>query len=274
VGLQALTAHGFLIVESAGYTQPYCYDDDIPILMTDYFKLEDDAMEAGLVANPFKWSGEPQAILMNGQSGNASFTNATDDSCKPHVISVQPGKTYRLRFVGGTALSFVMVGIEKHEDLTIIEADGEYTKPANTSRIQLGSGQRFSALLKTKAREELVAEGRTSYWVRYESRDRPTIITGYALLQYDMSNFKLTKIDLPANLPAGLPADLPASSPVTLTKNATEYTQWMEYTLESLNQTVEFPAASEVTRTVYIQMNQHVVDGFYNGSINGKLKWK
>ena len=73
----------------------------------------------------------------------------------------------------------------------------------------------------------------------------------------------------------GLPKDLPSSPPVDLTTNLTEYTQWMEYRLESLVPDDTFPTLSEVTRTVYITMNQVIVDGNYtNGHISGNVQWK
>ncbi|ETS75598.1 hypothetical protein PFICI_12542 [Pestalotiopsis fici W106-1] len=262
VGLQALTAHGLLIVDGANDTEPYEYDDEIPLVLGDFFPTEDEALIAGLVANPFKWSGETQALILNDRSGNASFSDATDPSCTPYVMTVEPGKTYRLRFVGATALSFIMLGIEGHANLTIIEADGQYTKPVATDHIQIGSGQRFSALLKTKTQEELDADGKSSYWIRYENRDRPANVSGYALLQYTRGGYP--------QLP---PAILPSESPVQLTRNLSEYTKWLEYSLEALNPLETFPTLDEVTRTVYIQLNQHVVDGFYNGSVNGKLQW-
>jgi len=40
------------------------------------------------------------------------------------VIDVEPGKTYRLRFIGATALTFASIAIEGHESLQVIEADG------------------------------------------------------------------------------------------------------------------------------------------------------
>lgn len=270
VGFQAVTAYGPLVVEEEeGKEPPYEYDDEIDILISDYYRKLDEEVEGGLVANPFQWSGEPQAVLVNGRSGNASFTNATDDSCKPAVIEVDPGKTYRLRFVGSTAISFVLLGIEGHDDLKIIEADGKYTKPADADHVQLASGQRFSALLTTKTQEELDEEGRASYWIRYENRDRPTNVTGYALLRYRSSSYETD--------PGGedLPADLPSVPPVTLSRDLAEYTRWLEYTLEPLEETETetFPTASEVTRTVHITLNQQVVDGYFNGSWVGKLLW-
>jgi L-ascorbate oxidase len=243
VGFQAVTAHGLLIVESANDTEPYEYDDDIPILFGDYFQRLDDDIETGLRANPFKWSGESLALILNDQSGNASFSNATDDSCKPYVITVEPGKTYRLRFVSATALSFVMLGIESHSNLTIIEADGQYTKPVETDHIQLGSGQRFSALLKTKTQEELDADGKSLYWIRYENRDRPTNISGYALLEYKKGCEKRAEKET---------IDLPVTSPVILTRNVSQYTSWLENTLEPLYELDTFPTASEVSNECLI----------------------
>ncbi|KAI0470097.1 Cupredoxin [Xylariaceae sp. FL0804] len=263
VGLQAGTAHGLLLVDQAeDAAPPYEYDEEVPILFGDYYRKLDDEMEAGLVANPFVWSGEPDAIKFNDRTGNASFSNATDDSCKPYVISVKPGKTYRLQVVGVTSLSFVMMAIEGHGHLTIIEADGQYTKPAETDHIQVAPGQRFSALLTTKSQQELDADGKSSYWIRYESRDRPTRVTGYAMLQYESESGG----DV-------LPSDLPDSSPVALPEDLAVYTRWLEYTLESLHTGDPFPTLSDVTRTVYITVEQHVVDGFYNGSVNGMLQW-
>lgn len=257
VGFQANTAQGVLIVEDQNPV-PYHYDEDIPLFIQDYFPKNDSAIEDGLVANPFKWSGEPEAIEINGQSGNTSFANASDASCTPHVITVKPDTAYRLRLISGTALSFVSLGIEGHDNLIIIEADGEYTKPWNTDHVQLGSGQRFSILLQSKTAAELASANQTSYWIRYESRDRPTNVTGYALLNYDIPG-------------SDLPTALPAKSPVTLPRNVTS---WAEYALESLQESEPFPSLSEVTRTVTITMRQVIREGAYtNKTINGTLEW-
>jgi FtsP/CotA-like multicopper oxidase with cupredoxin domain len=47
----------------------------------------------------------------------------------------------------------------------------------------------------------------------------------------------------------------------------------MEDKLQALKPDTKFPRLSEVTRTVYITLNQHVVDGFFNGSVVGGLEW-
>jgi FtsP/CotA-like multicopper oxidase with cupredoxin domain len=259
VGFQANTAQGVIIVEDEEPV-PYAYDKDLSFFLQDYFPLNDSTIEAGLVANPFEWSGEAESIQINGFSGNSSFSNASDASCTPYVINVTPGTTYRMRFISGTALSLTTLGFEDHTNLTIIEADGEYTKPWSTGHLQLGSGQRFSIVLKTKTEAELAAANKTSFWVRYENRDRPTNISGYAFLQYTVDGSNATR-----------PSDLPAKPPITLPSNVTN---WAEYALEALKPAEVFPKLSEVTRTVTITMRQVLYNGAYvNGTINGTLEW-
>ncbi|KAI0475561.1 L-ascorbate oxidase [Xylariaceae sp. FL0804] len=183
VGFQALTAHGIMYVDDAG-DLPYQYDEDVPLFFGDHYQATDDALVDGLTGDPFVWTGEPDALTLNGQTGTASFATAADDSCKPFVVTVEPNGVYRLRFVGAGAISYLTVGIEDHTNLTIIAADGYYTKPATTDHIQLGTGQRFDALLQAKSNDELAAAGKDQFWIRYETRGGGAGLSGYALLQY------------------------------------------------------------------------------------------
>lgn len=202
--------------------------------------------------------------MINGKSGNSSFSNATDATCTPEIIRVRPDVPYRMRFISNTAISFVTLGIEDHDNLTIIEADAQYTKPWTTDHIQIGSGQRFSLLFQTKTVEELQALNKTQFWLRYENRDRPTNVSGYALLQYEIQGQD----------PA-LPTDLPQDPPVKLPTDRKNITSWSEYSLTPQDDAVAstFPPLSEVTRTIYITMRQVIRDGFYNGSFHGILQW-
>ncbi|KIW71105.1 L-ascorbate oxidase [Phialophora macrospora] len=262
VGFQSNTAQGVVIVEEAhDKTPPYGYDEDLSLFFQDYFPRNDSSIELGLIANPFQWSGEAEAISINGFSGNSSFSNASEASCAPYAINVVPGRVYRLRFIGATALSLVTVGIESHSNLTIIEADGSYTKPWGTDHVQFGSGQRFSIILQAKTQMELAAAGnRTDFWIRYENRERPNNVSGYALLHYNIPGRSTNP-----------PPSLPAKPPITLPRNLTG---WAEYSLEALNPVEPFPRLSEVTRTIYITMQQVIrVGAFVNGTINGTLQW-
>lgn len=71
-------------------------------------------------------------VLINGKGGGiTSPGTACNDSLT--VIDVDPGKTYRMRLIGGTSLSFDMLAIEGHEHLEVIEADGYAYLPLDTT---------------------------------------------------------------------------------------------------------------------------------------------
>lgn len=279
VDLQQTTAHGVLIVRDRRHP-PHKYHGELTMLLGDHYNQTDDVMQAGLLGDPFKWTGEPQAITIGAFSGTAGFGPASGSasgsgsgpgpgsaaSCAPAVFDVEPGKTYRLRVIGATILSLVKMGIEDHADaLQVMEADGADTQLVPIDHIQVASGQRFSFLLRTKTRNELRAANRTHFWIRYESRDRPKIISGYALLRYVHDDHDHDAVPLPEALPA--------SSPVTLTNETTTYLEYKLHPLLDADK-ADFPRLSEVTRTVYIQVNQKLETGNYvNGTLNGTLVW-
>ncbi|KAI1175254.1 L-ascorbate oxidase [Nemania sp. FL0916] len=294
IGFQSMTAHGLLIVEDAEPC-PYQYDEDVPVVLTDFYVKSDKEIEDDLLATPFIWPGEPDSLVFNDRSGTASFDDNVDDSCKPYIITVDPGKTYRFRFVGGATISFIQLGIEGHNNLTVISADGYYTKPAQTDHLQIGGGQRFDMLITAKSEDELNAEGKDQYWIRYETRGRSPGLAGYALLQYTRSDSNsstrkfrrdfrrsrsLQNEDYNIIQKGGTnrfqpkpPGKNPTQSPVTLPPDGT-LTNWLEYTLEALKPQGVFPPLSEVTRTIYITVEEKVINGTYSGgSVTGSLIW-
>lgn len=58
-----------------------------------------------------------------------------------------PGKTYRMRFIGMTALSKFNVWIDGH-NMTIIEVDGVDVEPYDVSILPIAAAQRYSVLVK------------------------------------------------------------------------------------------------------------------------------
>ncbi|KAJ8122077.1 hypothetical protein O1611_g9934 [Lasiodiplodia mahajangana] len=294
VGFQSMTAHGVIYIEDAG-TPPYKWDEDVPVVLGDFYHKCDEEIESDLLATPFVWPGEPDSLVFNDRSGTRSFDDAPDDSCKPYIITVEPGKTYRFRFIGAATISYIQAGIEGHSNLTVISADGYYTKPVQVDHIQLGGGQRFDVLITAKSEEELAAEGKDQYWIRYETRGRSPSLEGYALLQYSHSSSStLTKrcnknsgkprssqgdgpnISRKGGSPRWQPkppGKNPDHSPVSLPPDGS-LTGWLEYSLEALHPQVPFPRLSEVTRTVYITVEEKVINGTYvGGSVTGSLIW-
>ncbi|KAK1986938.1 L-ascorbate oxidase [Colletotrichum cereale] len=249
IGFQAATAAGPLIIEDEA-EPPYAYDDERIVFLTDYFNKTDEVIEKGLVATPFTWSGETNAVLINGV-GVSVGEKAGDENCALPVIDVEPGKTYRLRFVGALALSMVQFGIAGHENLTIIEADGHYTKPHSERFMQLSSGQRFDVILQAKTEEEL--KETTDYLIQFETKDRPKVYHGYGVLRYSKASPQIsTAPDVP---------------PLTFSNKTYE---WAEYALEPMVAD-NFPTASEVTRRIHIdnrQLQQQTILWQLNG-----LQW-
>jgi L-ascorbate oxidase len=120
VGFQSVSASGPLIIEDP--VQPFPYDDEKIIYLQDVFVKNDTAIEQGLAARyNWTWSGESAMVLVNGQGGG--IDNGTTCNASLSTIDVEPGKTYRLRFIGATSLTFASLAIEDHS-LSIIQADG------------------------------------------------------------------------------------------------------------------------------------------------------
>ncbi|WPH00141.1 L-ascorbate oxidase [Acrodontium crateriforme] len=238
VGFQAVTAAGALIVEDNG-KPPYHYDEERIVLLSDYFKETDATIESGLVATPFKWSGETNAVLINGV-GVSKGETAGNGNCKLPVIDVEPGKTYRFRFIGGTALSMVQLSIVDHQNFTIVAADAQYTKPHTESFMQLSSGQRFDVIFKAKSIAELA--GKTDHLIQFETKDRPVVYRGYGVLRYSSGKPSITTA--------------PSTPPLSLSK--APYS-WNEYSLQPLKPN-NFPSASEVTRRITIHARQFLTD--------------
>lgn len=226
-------------------TPPYSYDDERTIALADVFEKSDSEIEKGLVGNPFTWSGEPSNLLVNGL-GQLPGTTASS-GCELASIRVEPDKTYRFRFIGGTALSFVTLAFQDHEEMTLIEADGNYVKPVTITYLQIGSGQRFSVLFKTKKRADLDPE-KLQFFMQIETRDRPTLVRSYAVLEYKLPSSKRVPLPIVPRLalPIGKPPiELP---PTTL--------GWLDHKLLSLDHNSDFPLTSEVTRRITVRTHQ------------------
>lgn len=252
VGMQALTVTGPLIVEDCG-SAPYQYDDERTLLWHDHFKQTDKEFEKGLVAAPLKFGGEVVALMLNGQGVAINHTAGEipgDASCQLPVVAVEPDKTYRFRFIGATSLSHSVMAFEGHEILTVIAVDGgQYTQPAATYRMQIGSGQRFDILFKTKSTAELQAAGKTDFFIQFETRDRPSVFRSYGVLRYSSSNSNSTSTSAASPLPS------PPATPIFRLPNATY--NWLENTLQPLHlPDPGFPTLAEVTRRIVINAQQ------------------
>ncbi|PTB45270.1 multicopper oxidase [Trichoderma asperellum CBS 433.97] len=248
IDFQTSTANGPLIVDdSSSQGVPYPVDGgDRIIHITELFYETDNEVSAGLKESPFKWSGEAGGILVNG--GTISSYHVLDPaSAKLTVIDVEPGKSYRFRFIGAMSLSYVALAFEDHPDLKVIEVDGGYTKPYSTPLLQIGTGQRFSTLFRAKTCAELQRLGKLDFYLQLEPRDRPNYIVSYAVLRYRNTcgiggNAHVSTTSVPWRRPINLPPTIEG---------------FLDYKLEPLYPN-DFPSAAEVTRRVHIYTQQQV----------------
>lgn len=250
VGFQTSTANGALIVDdSSSQRLPYPVDGGRVIHISELFYETDNEITAGLRASPFRWSGEAGGFLVNGDT-ISKYHIVDPGSSKLTVIDVEPGKWYRFRFIGAMALSYVSLAFEDHPDLEVIEVDGGYTKPYSTPLLQIGSGQRFSALFKAKTCAELRRLGKLDFYLQVEPRDRPSNVVSYAVLRY--RNTCGLDGDLHVSTTA-VPSKRPINLPPTIEG-------FLDYKLEPLYPN-DFPSSDEVSRRVYIY-NQQQVDRY------------
>ncbi|KAJ6782377.1 hypothetical protein PWT90_06467 [Aphanocladium album] len=184
-----------------------------------------------------------------GSYGNhgGRLTTDAEGSCKLAVIKAEAGKTYRLRFIGATALSTISVAIKDHDEFQVMELDGHYTQPAATKFVQIASGQRNSVLLRTKAEDEPPEDGTRRFYFQISAVGGPPSLTTYAVLQY-VSGENDEEPDL---------TTIPGKPPLRL---ATLTDGWLDYTFQPHEANSRFPTAEDVTRRIVVNVDSNASD--------------
>uniref|UniRef100_A0A0D3GHZ2 L-ascorbate oxidase n=1 Tax=Oryza barthii TaxID=65489 RepID=A0A0D3GHZ2_9ORYZ len=212
-GMQrAAGLYGSLIVDVAdGDEEPFKYDGEINLLLSDWYHESIYTQMVGLSSNPFRWIGEPQSLLINGRGQfNCSLAAAHTPGakqcaaagaagnrhCAPVILPVLPNKTYRLRVASTTSLASLNLAVGNHK-LTVVEADGNYVEPFAVDDIDIYSGDSYSVLLTTDQ------DTSANYWVSVGVRGRqPRTAPALAVLNY--------RPNRASRLPAAAPPATPA----------------------------------------------------------------
>ncbi|KAG2047768.1 laccase [Suillus hirtellus] len=130
------------------------------------------------------------SMLINGIG---HYYGAEGRRTKPAVITVTPGKRYRLRLIQMSCETAVQFSIDGHS-LTIIEADGELTQKLVVDRLQILAGQRYSVILNATQPVD-------NYWVRGIPNYNQTY-NGSAILRYEgATETEPTTVDTPSTHP-------------------------------------------------------------------------
>ncbi|KAL0957110.1 hypothetical protein HGRIS_003204 [Hohenbuehelia grisea] len=127
------------------YKHLYDVDDESTIItLADWYHL---------FSTQIKGAARPDSTLINGvgrYKGGPQVELA--------VVNVEAGKRYRFRLISMACAPNWQFSIDGHQ-MTIIEADGEYTEPLDVDSIQIFAGQRYSYVLKA---DQPVG----NYWIR------------------------------------------------------------------------------------------------------------
>ncbi|CAL5203374.1 unnamed protein product [Lathyrus oleraceus] len=192
-GMQrAAGLYGSLIVNlPENQTEPFHYDGEFNLLLSDWWHKSSHEQEVGLSSAPLRWIGEPQSLLINGRgqfncSLAAKFVNTSlpqcnfkgGEECAPQILHVEPKKTYRIRIASTTSLASLNLAISNHK-LIVVEADGNYVHPFAVDDIDIYSGETYSVLLTTDQ------DPNKNYWLSIGVRGRkPNTSQALTFLNY------------------------------------------------------------------------------------------
>ncbi|XP_068647714.1 L-ascorbate oxidase-like [Aristolochia californica] len=249
--------YGSLIVDVAnGEKEPFHYDGEINLLLSDWWHKSIYDQMVGLSSNPFRWIGEPQSLLINGRgqyncSLAAKFTSgavacpARNRTCQGTAFSVLPNKTYRVRIASTTALASLNLQIGKHKML-VVEADGNYVQPVAVDDMDIYSGESYSVLITTNQSPSM------NYWISLGVRGRePKTPPALAILNYK------------PNSPAKLPTLPPPMSPRW---NDYEHSKFFSKKILALQGTTTPPVKAD--RRIILLNTQNKINGFTKWAIN------
>ncbi|XP_068652114.1 L-ascorbate oxidase-like [Aristolochia californica] len=249
--------YGSLIVDVAtGETEPFHYDGEINLLLSDWWHKDIYDQMVGLSSNPFRWIGEPQSLLINGRgqyncSLAAKFTSgavacpASNRTCERNAFPVLPNKTYRLRIASTTALASLNLQIGNHK-MVLVEADGNYVQPVAVDDMDIYSGESYSVLVTTNQSPSM------NYWISLGVRGRePKTPPALAILNYN------------PNWPAMIPTLPP---PVSPRWNDYEHSKSFSKNILALPGSPTPPVKAD--RQIILLNTQNKINGFTKWAIN------
>lgn len=113
------------------------YDTELILPVSDWYHDQMHDLRSRFISKTNPTGAEPVP--------NSALLNDTQNLS----VEVQPGKTYMFRMVNMGAFAGQYVWFEGH-NMTVVEVDGVYTHPAETSMIYLSAAQRCSFLITTR----------------------------------------------------------------------------------------------------------------------------
>lgn len=129
---------GSLIIHDPSDPYRHDYDEEYTLTMSDWYHEQAPALLGTYInsKNPQGNEPVPDGVLFNdGQDVK---------------FRMQPGKTYRFRFICMSAFGAILVKFDQH-DMTVVEMDGVYTEKKTVKELYVAAAQRYSVLVTAKA---------------------------------------------------------------------------------------------------------------------------
>ncbi|MCL7023636.1 hypothetical protein MKW94_011121 [Papaver nudicaule] len=200
---RAAGLYGSLIVDvEDGTKEPFEYEGEINLLLSDWWHKSVHEQEKDLLASPIRWIGEPQSILINGRgqydcSKTTKSCSLTNKKCERNALTVEPKKSIRVRIASTTSLASLNLVIQSHSML-LVEADGNYLQPKYIDNLDIQSGESYFVIINTSQNPSM------NYWVSVSQRGRKPPLPPPALA---ILNYKPTSVTLmPSSQPPLSPA--------------------------------------------------------------------
>ncbi|KAJ7553660.1 hypothetical protein O6H91_06G107700 [Diphasiastrum complanatum] len=204
------TVYGAIVIyPQKSYPFTFSNEEHV-ILLGEWWKANVEDVETSALQNG-TGPAIADAYTINGLPGPLYNCSSTDT----YLLKVKPKRTYLLRIVNAALNSELFFTVAKHT-LTVVEIDGDYTKPFNTTTILLTPGQSTNVLINSDQPIGRYYMGASPYMsaVNVPFQTVPTL----AIFEYDTA-----------------PASTPPTMPTFPRSNDTNSTTQFVGSLRSLN---------------------------------------
>eukprot|EP00897_Mesotaenium_endlicherianum_P008144 jgi/Mesen1/7358/ME000381S06595 len=149
---------------------PFQVGQDLPFLISDWLHIDEtyNAATLALSANSLLLNGRGFYPCKEGASNLDSYTDCRPNNyaCGNTTMRVKPGKKYLLRVVNTGSGEYIVVQFQSH-NLTVVLADGGYTKQIVVDKLYVAPGQAYGVILKTNQKPY-------AYWIALTTVFSPT----------------------------------------------------------------------------------------------------
>ncbi|KAJ7217506.1 hypothetical protein O6H91_Y470800 [Diphasiastrum complanatum] len=189
--------------------------------------------------------GSPDGVLINGKG---SFGQGDYSS-----VTVDPGKTYRLRVSNVGTVSSINFRIQGHQ-LLLVETEGSHTNEILLDSLDVHVGQSYSVLVKTN-------QSPSDFYVVASTKFQPNVLQGVGILHYSDSHAVASGPIPPGPDPNDINFSMNQANTVrrNLTANAARPNPQGSYHYGEIN----------VTRRIQLQNTAVSLNGHQRYAVNG-----